>query len=94
MRAGTKDNIIPDEAELLVSVRTFTKDVRDQVVEAIGRIARAEADRLDTEAPQRGGRLLGPCVLRRPGGRRWDPPRPSRPSPAVTGRRPGPGDRQ
>ena len=43
MRAGTAVNIIPDKAELLVSVRTFTKDVRDRVVEAIGRIARAEA---------------------------------------------------
>lgn len=43
MRAGTAVNIIPDHAELLVSVRTFTVDVRDRVVAAITRIARAEA---------------------------------------------------
>ena len=44
LRAGTAVNIIPDHAELLVSVRTFSTDVRDRVVAAIGRIARAEAD--------------------------------------------------
>lgn len=43
MRAGTAVNIIPDTAELLVSVRTFTVDVRDRVVAAIDRIVRAEA---------------------------------------------------
>lgn len=43
MKAGTAVNIIPDRSELLVSVRTFTADVRDRVLEAIGRIARAEA---------------------------------------------------
>ncbi|HYN30098.1 MAG TPA: amidohydrolase [Dermatophilaceae bacterium] len=44
LKAGTAVNIIPDHAELLVSVRTFTVDVRDRVVAGIGRIARAEAD--------------------------------------------------
>ncbi len=43
MRAGTAVNIIPDHAELLVNVRTFSTDVRDRVVAAIGRVARAEA---------------------------------------------------
>jgi amidohydrolase len=43
IRAGTAVNIIPDDAELLISVRTFTEDVRTRVVNAIGRIARAEA---------------------------------------------------
>ena len=51
MRAGTAANIIPDHAELLITVRTFTVDVRDRVVEAIGRIARAEAAASDAPKP-------------------------------------------
>ena len=43
MRAGTKENIIPDEAELLLSIRTFDPLVRDRVLAAIARIVRAEA---------------------------------------------------
>jgi amidohydrolase len=43
LRAGTKGNIIPDEAELLLSIRSFEKPVRDQVVAAVERIVRAEA---------------------------------------------------
>jgi len=43
VRAGTKDNIIPDEAELLLSVRTYDPAVRDKVLAAIQRIVRAEA---------------------------------------------------
>jgi hippurate hydrolase len=43
IRAGTKENIIPDEAELLVSIRTFEPDVRARVLDAIERIVRAEA---------------------------------------------------
>jgi hippurate hydrolase len=43
LRAGTKENIIPDEAELLLSIRTFAPLVRDRVMEAIDRIVRAEA---------------------------------------------------
>ena len=41
--AGTKANIIPDDAELLLSVRTFDVDVRARVLAAIERIVRAEA---------------------------------------------------
>ncbi len=51
MRAGTAANIIPDHAELLITVRTFTVDVRDRVVAAIGRIARAEAAASDAPTP-------------------------------------------
>ncbi len=51
MRAGTAVNIIPDHAELLVSVRTFTTEVRDRVLAAIGRIARAEAAASGAPAP-------------------------------------------
>jgi hippurate hydrolase len=43
LRAGTKENIIPDSAELLISVRSHDTGVRDRVLHAIGRIARAEA---------------------------------------------------
>jgi amidohydrolase len=43
LRAGTKENIIPDDAELLVSIRSFDRAVRDQVVTAVERIVRAEA---------------------------------------------------
>jgi amidohydrolase len=43
LRAGTKENIIPDQAEMLMSVRTFDPAVRDQVLAAITRIVRAEA---------------------------------------------------
>ena len=43
VHAGTKGNIIPDEAELLVDVRTYDTAVRDRVLAAIERIVRAEA---------------------------------------------------
>jgi len=43
LRAGTAVNVIPDDAELLISVRTYTAEVRTRVLEAITRIVRAEA---------------------------------------------------
>ncbi|WP_329119753.1 amidohydrolase [Streptomyces sp. NBC_01465] len=43
INAGTKDNIIPDEAELKLNVRSFTPEVRTTVLDAIARIVRAEA---------------------------------------------------
>jgi hippurate hydrolase len=43
LRAGTKENIIPDDAELLLSVRTVDPAVRGRVLAAIERIVRAEA---------------------------------------------------
>ncbi len=43
INAGTKNNIIPDQAELGLTVRTYKPDVRKQVLEAITRIADAEA---------------------------------------------------
>jgi amidohydrolase len=53
MRAGTKANIIPDQAELLLSVRTVDDGVRSRVLDAITRIARAEAAASGaTEDPQ------------------------------------------
>ncbi|HEY2590861.1 MAG TPA: amidohydrolase [Steroidobacteraceae bacterium] len=43
VRAGTKNNIIPDRAELGLTVRTRTPEVRKQILSAITRIATAEA---------------------------------------------------
>lgn len=43
IRAGTKNNIIPDQAEMGITVRTFKPDVRKQVLASITRIAKAEA---------------------------------------------------
>ena len=43
LHAGTRENIIPDEAELLLSVRTYDEIVRAKVIAAIERIVRAEA---------------------------------------------------
>jgi amidohydrolase len=43
IRAGTKNNIIPDQAEMGLTVRTFKQDVRKQVLASIARITKAEA---------------------------------------------------
>jgi amidohydrolase len=43
IHAGTKNNIIPDQAELGLTVRTFKAEVRKQVLAAITRITKAEA---------------------------------------------------
>jgi hippurate hydrolase len=43
IRAGTKNNIIPDDAELGLTVRTYKADVRKLVLTAITRIVKAEA---------------------------------------------------
>jgi hippurate hydrolase len=40
---GTKRNIIPDEAKLELTVRSFNPEVQKQLLEAITRIAKAEA---------------------------------------------------
>src|ERR671910_173094 len=43
LRAGTEENIIPDDAELLLSLRTFDPKVRQRVFDAIHRIVQGEA---------------------------------------------------
>jgi amidohydrolase len=43
LHAGLKSNIIPDEAELRVSVRAFDDEVRERVLSAVARVIRAEA---------------------------------------------------
>src|SRR3954463_643409 len=53
LRAGTKENIIPDDAELLISIRTFEPEVRQRTLDAIGRVVRAEANASGAErAPE------------------------------------------
>jgi amidohydrolase len=43
IHAGLKNNIIPEQAEMGITVRTYKQDVRKQILAAITRIARAEA---------------------------------------------------
>ncbi len=50
IKAGTKHNIIPDEATLELTVRTYNDAVRAQVLAAIERIVQAEA--LASNAPK------------------------------------------
>jgi len=51
INAGTKNNIIPDQAEMGLTVRTFKQDVRKQVLDAITRIANAESQAANTPRP-------------------------------------------
>ncbi len=44
MQAGSKENIIPDEAIIKLNVRTFDAGVRERVLAAIERIVNAEAE--------------------------------------------------
>ena len=43
LQAGTKENVIPDEATIRLNVRTFDEGVRKRVLAAIERIVNAEA---------------------------------------------------
>src|SRR4051812_23294858 len=43
LQAGTKENVIPDEAVIKLNVRTFDEGVRARVLAAIERIVKAEA---------------------------------------------------
>jgi amidohydrolase len=43
LQAGTVANIIPDDAELLLNIRTYDPDVRTRTLAAVERIARGEA---------------------------------------------------
>lgn len=49
--AGTKSNVIPDRAVLLVNVRTYDLEVRDRVLGSIERIVRAECDASGSPEP-------------------------------------------
>ncbi|MBZ5520978.1 MAG: amidohydrolase [Acidobacteriia bacterium] len=43
IQAGTKNNIIPDDAQMGLTVRSYKPEVRKHLLEAIERVARAEA---------------------------------------------------
>jgi amidohydrolase len=43
LQAGTKENVIPDEAKIKLNVRTFDENVRKRVLASIERIVNAEA---------------------------------------------------
>jgi amidohydrolase len=49
--AGTKSNIIPDRAILLVNLRTYDMTVRQNVVDSIERIVRAECEASGSPEP-------------------------------------------
>jgi hippurate hydrolase len=49
--AGTKSNVIPDRAVLLLNVRTYDEAVRRHVLEAIERIVRAECEGAGSPEP-------------------------------------------
>jgi len=44
LHAGTKENVIPDEAIIKLNIRTFDAGVRERVLRAIERIVNAEAE--------------------------------------------------
>ena len=44
LQAGTKENVIPDEAVIKLNVRTFDENVRRHVLEAIKRVVNAESE--------------------------------------------------
>jgi amidohydrolase len=51
IQAGTKNNIIPDQAELGLTARTNKPEVRKQVLAAIARITKAEAEAAGAPRP-------------------------------------------
>jgi hippurate hydrolase len=51
IQAGTKNNIIPDQAELGLTVRTNNPEVRKQVLAAITRITKGEAEAAGAPRP-------------------------------------------
>jgi hippurate hydrolase len=49
--AGSKSNVIPDRATLLVNLRAYDNDVRSRVVESVERIVRAECEAAGSPQP-------------------------------------------
>ena len=60
IRAGTKNNIIPDQAEMGLTVRTYKPEVRKQILAAITRITKAEAAAGGRRASLRSSAMKGP----------------------------------
>jgi hippurate hydrolase len=51
LQAGTKENIIPDEATIKLNMRTFDEDTREYMLKSIRRICCAECDASGAERP-------------------------------------------
>jgi len=51
LQAGTKENVIPDEAIIKLNVRTFDEDVRKRILASITRIVNAEAQAAGAPRP-------------------------------------------
>jgi amidohydrolase len=51
IQGGTKNNIIPDEVHLGLTVRSFTTEVRKKLLGAIERVAKAEAESANAPKP-------------------------------------------
>ncbi|TDU83325.1 hippurate hydrolase [Kribbella voronezhensis] len=69
LRAGTKENIIPDDAELLISIRTFEPHVLATVRSAVERIVNGEASAAGApKAPQIIQTMSFPAVVNDPDG--------------------------
>lgn len=49
--AGSKSNIIPDRAVLLVNIRTYDRQIRERVIASIERIVRAECEASGSPEP-------------------------------------------
>jgi amidohydrolase len=47
LQAGTKENVIPDDATLKLNIRTFDQDVRSHIISAIKRVCCAECQASD-----------------------------------------------
>ncbi|MFF3164815.1 amidohydrolase [Streptomyces sp. NPDC003273] len=64
LQAGTKDNVIPDEAELQLNIRTYTPQVRAAVLGAVERIVRGEAEAAGApQAPEIGTMHTFPLMV-------------------------------
>ena len=51
LQAGTKENVIPEEAVIKLNVRTFDENVRKHVLDAIKRIVSAESEAAGAPKP-------------------------------------------
>ena len=71
LQAGTKENVIPDEAVIKLNVRTFDENVRKHVLDAIKRIVNAESEASGAPKPPEitAARSLRPRAQRRSGNR-------------------------
>lgn len=51
LQAGTKENIIPDDATIKLNMRTYSEDTRTAMLQAIQRICRAESQASGADKP-------------------------------------------